>query len=113
VTLTFSRLLGKHLLLAFVLMFFISACSNSDTAASTESTPKQPLPEQNSAGAKLLIDYCSECHAPPRPSQHIKGEWKSTVLRMRDHRTYQGYHTLSDEQVVTLTEYLDKHAPEK
>ncbi len=109
---TFSNRSTSKLLLATLLVSFITACTQGGDGNSVSSPQKKPLPEADSIGAKLLVDYCSECHAPPHPKQHIKGEWKSTVLRMRDHRTYQGYPTLNDEEVIILTEYLDKHAPE-
>jgi hypothetical protein len=100
---------SKHVLLAMLLLLFVAACSNGERT--TDQASKKPtLPEPDSAGAKLLIEYCSECHAPPHPTKHAKGEWKSVVQRMSDHRTTQGYHTLSDDELITLAEYLDKHA---
>ncbi len=107
---TFSNRSISKLLFATLLIALSTAACDSESSAGV--TQKKPLPEPDSMGAKLLVDYCSECHAPPHPRQHVKGEWKSTVLRMRDHRSFQGYPTLNDEEVIILTEYLDKHAPE-
>jgi len=77
-----------------------------------EFSPEKDLPEPKSAGATLLMEYCSECHAPPKPATHLKGEWKNVIFRMQNHRLMESMTTLSDEQMTTLVEYMDKHAAE-
>lgn len=100
---------NKKLLLVG-LIALLAACSKSDPG--TENLSKKPLPEPESAGAKLLLEFCSDCHAHPHPSKHVKGEWKSIVWRMNDNRTTDGLVSLTDEQTKTLIDYLDKYAKE-
>ena len=104
-TLSFVTKYSKHLLIVLLCIGFTSACSQNDS-----DKKQKPLPEPNSAGAQLLKKYCSDCHLPPHPSVHVQGEWKNVVLRMSAHRTTQGYHTLTDDELITLTDYLEKYA---
>ena len=103
----FVTKLSKPLLMAVFCIGFVSACSQDNSG---EAIAQKPLPEVNTAGAQLLEKYCSDCHLPPHPDLHAQGEWKNVVLRMSHHRTMRGYHTLSDEELITLTDYLEKHA---
>ncbi|MDH5300283.1 MAG: cytochrome c [Gammaproteobacteria bacterium] len=75
-------------------------------------SPSKDLPEPDSEGAKVLMDFCSQCHAPPKPSTHLKGEWRNVVLRMQNHRLMESMDTLSEQQIASLVAYLDKHASE-
>lgn len=43
--------------------------------------PRQ-LPEPNSAGARLVVAYCVQCHHLPNPAMHDAVRWKSVVARM-------------------------------
>lgn len=99
---------GQRGLMLGLCLLMLSACSENQQNGSV--SPK-PLPEPNSVGAKLLKEYCSDCHLPPNPATHVKGEWKSVVVRMSNHRKMQSLAALNDEEIKTLTEYLDKHAP--
>lgn len=40
------------------------------------------LPEPNSAGARLVVAYCVQCHHLPNPAMHDAVRWKSVVARM-------------------------------
>jgi cytochrome c2 len=42
----------------------------------------QDLPDPESEGASLLVQYCSECHNLPSPSMHSVGEWPVVAERM-------------------------------
>jgi cytochrome c2 len=40
------------------------------------------LPEPDSAGAKLTLRYCVQCHNLANPAMHDAGRWPSVVARM-------------------------------
>ena len=40
------------------------------------------LPEPNSKGAQLLVQYCAQCHNLPSPAMHSATDWPSIVRRM-------------------------------
>ena len=93
----------KSFLLLLPLM--LSACELSSQQAS-----KAELPEPGSPGAVLLKEFCSNCHAPPRPAAHSADEWANVVFRMQERRRMEGYKLLADDEVSTLVEYLQRNA---
>ncbi len=40
------------------------------------------LPDSGSAGAKVLVTYCTQCHALPSPATHSATDWPSVARRM-------------------------------
>ena len=40
------------------------------------------LPEPNSKGAQLVVQYCAQCHNLPTPSMHSATDWPSITRRM-------------------------------
>ncbi|HVM43356.1 MAG TPA: hypothetical protein VMT77_07610 [Gemmatimonadales bacterium] len=42
----------------------------------------ESLPEPASPGAKILAQYCSQCHALPSPAMHAAVEWPQVARRM-------------------------------
>ena len=40
------------------------------------------LPQQDSLGAELVVQYCGLCHGVPRPSTHAAADWPSVLRRM-------------------------------
>lgn len=40
------------------------------------------LPEPNAAGARVLGQYCTQCHALPSPSMHGAADWPAVTRRM-------------------------------
>ena len=77
------------------------------------------LPESNSAGAKLVTRYCSQCHGLPSPKQHSASGWPLTVARMNmrmqwmsRNNSSMNIHAPTEEELRTLTAYLQKYAAE-
>lgn len=68
------------------------------------------LPEPESAGAKLMKKYCSDCHAPPATTVHLAEEWPNVIYRMQERRRMKAYQLLDDDEQATLVIYLQKHA---
>ena len=51
----------------------------------TPAPSAKPLPDADSAGAKLVSSYCVQCHAAPQPTLHTAKEWTSVTQRMHIH----------------------------
>ena len=84
---------------------FLAACQPTSTDVTA---PAVIDPE--SAGAKVLVKYCSDCHAPPRPASHVAEEWPGVVYRMQEERRMKGYSLMKNDDVDTLVAYLQQHA---
>jgi cytochrome c5 len=76
--------------------------------------PPDSLPEPNSPGAKLLVQYCTQCHALPSPAMHGPADWPSVARRMWVRIDMMagalGVETPSTAQRAELLAYLEKHA---
>jgi hypothetical protein len=72
----------------------------------------KPLPDADSAGAKLVSSYCVQCHAAPQPTLHTAREWTSVAERMhiRMDSGWQGIKTPSEQEMKTIVAYMQKHA---
>lgn len=74
------------------------------------------LPDPDSSGAKIVGSICSQCHAPPSPALHTKGEWAGVTARMRQHMQAQtgaagaGVRIPSTAELDAITQYLAGHA---
>ncbi len=77
-----------------------------------EATAKQKIIDPTSAGAKVLVKFCSDCHAPPQPAVHQAKEWPNVLYRMQERRRMKAYELMSDEELAVLTDYLERHAKE-
>lgn len=75
------------------------------------------LPDGTSSGAKLLITYCTQCHATPYPALHTASEWDALIPRMRAHMTEPaagaGVKIPDDSEVQAIDRYLGEHARTK
>lgn len=79
------------------------------------------LPEPQSAGARLAVRYCVQCHHLPNPQMHSADRWKTIVERMNWRMQGQGnmgvlmkdmmagVEAPSAEELATLTAYLQNH----
>lgn len=80
----------------------------------------EELPESQSSGAKLLVQYCTQCHNLPGPGMHSAQAWQSVVKRMNQRmQMMSGRNTMgmmhdveapTDRELETLNAYLQKHA---
>ncbi len=80
------------------------------------------LPEPKSAGARLTIQYCVQCHNLPNPAMHHAARWPGIVNRMVPRMEGRGnlgklmadmmagVKAPSLEEVNVLVAYLRKHA---
>ena len=79
------------------------------------------IPEPASAGARLTVRYCVQCHYLPNPAMHTADRWKSVVDRMVWRMRGNGnmgplmkdmmgrVSAPSDAEVDTLTRYLERY----
>jgi hypothetical protein len=70
------------------------------------------LPEPESKGAKLYVEYCSGsgCHDPIPPQVDSMGYWNNQYDRMLVLMTDQGWKLPSPEEDRIIRAYLEKHA---
>ena len=74
------------------------------------------LPEPKAAGAKLLTQYCTQCHGLPSPKQHSADGWPMTVTRMHTRMQWMsqnsamGIKAPTEDELKTLLGYLQTHA---
>jgi len=70
------------------------------------------LPKEDSAGAKLVGTYCTQCHAAPKPSLHTAKEWSAVAERMETHMTAYGsaVKTPSEGELKAIISYMQEHA---
>ncbi|BDZ72316.1 MULTISPECIES: SHOCT domain-containing protein [Methylophaga] len=75
------------------------------------------LPELNSAGARLIKQYCMQCHASPTPKQHTAPAWPTIVARMNTRMQWMSSNNKAmnikaptENELRTITAYLQKHA---
>ena len=74
------------------------------------------LPDSQSAGAKLLNQYCTQCHGLPTPELHSAGGWAPVTQRMAMRMQWMSNYGRTPIQaptpaeLQTLTEYLRQHA---
>lgn len=70
------------------------------------------LPDGQQLGAKLMGDYCTQCHGLPHPSMHAESEWPAVAGRMyqRMQRFRGRVSAPSESEFVAIVAYLQEHA---
>lgn len=78
-----------------------------------------PLDKQHMTGletdaGKAFQSTCSQCHGAPDPGIHTSHEWPRVVLRMKSHILRTGKKMPTQDTLMQIIDYLQKHAePEK
>jgi hypothetical protein len=76
---------------------FVSACTK--------------IPEPESAGGQLYAQRCSQgCHGAYRVDTMKFEMWKMVVRRMQGEMVRRGLPALTDTELQTLLEYLERHS---
>jgi mono/diheme cytochrome c family protein len=79
----------------------------------------EDLPEPNSAGAKLMVKYCAQCHDLPSPAMHSAAEWPTIADWMFRRISMMGgmgmmggmnIEAPSPTEQQTIVAYLRKHS---
>ncbi len=68
-----------------------------------------PLPLKGT-GAMAYINYCSQCHDPPHPRQHVAAEWPAVVDRMQEYAYFIGRNPINDQEKASILEFLKSGA---
>jgi cytochrome c5 len=81
------------------------------------------LPDSGSAGARLLVRFCEQCHDLPNPQYRTAGQWPSIFARMLGRMQMMGGGMMghgmmgmgrieapTDSEARTLLDYLQTHA---
>jgi cytochrome c5 len=72
------------------------------------------LPDRNNAGAKVLVQYCTQCHALPSPAAHGAQDWPFVTRQMwlfiDQMRGELGVQSPSTAERVQLLNYLQANA---
>ncbi len=82
------------------------------------SAPVRPesLPDPTNAGARVLVQYCTQCHAMPSPSAHGAQDWPFITRQMwvyiDEMKGELGVQAPSTAERVQLLTYLQAHALE-
>jgi cytochrome c5 len=77
-----------------------------------EAASAKPLPDADSAGAKLVSAYCAQCHGTPQPLLHTTTEWPGVTQRMHElmNRGWQGIKSPTEQEMKTIVAYMQRHA---
>jgi len=94
-------------LISVAICVFLQACSLPPPGAGIS---PEPLPQAESPGAKLLQQHCANCHGAPLPNTHSAEVWPSVVYRMQTRIITKAYQPLTELEVTTLIEYLQRNA---
>ncbi len=80
----------------------------------------EELPDPQSNGAKLLAQYCTQCHDLPSPRMHSAQAWPSVVERMNQRMQMMSSRNMmgmmrdmeapTERELETLMAYLQKYA---
>ena len=65
---------------------------------------------QNDDGHSLTVEFCSDCHAAPRPAAHSAREWPGVVARMLENMRRGGKPLPGPGQTGTILDYLQANA---
>jgi len=69
------------------------------------------LPDADSPGARLVADYCTQCHMTPNPKLHTKEEWAGVEARMQEHiASGPGIRAPSAGDLQKILAYMQEHA---
>jgi hypothetical protein len=82
-------------------------------AGASGSNGKTSLPDPDSPGARLVGDYCTQCHVAPAPTLHTKDEWANVVGRMHvnlERRASARIRAPDDAQWEAIFAYMQQHA---
>jgi len=80
------------------------------TACTIPGPRDTPLPDAESAGAKVYSARCSNCHALPHPQRLGYNAWLGLIPVMEQRMQERGMQKLSGEERDKLLAYLKAHS---
>jgi hypothetical protein len=70
----------------------------------------RPLPEGDSAEAKVYVQECGLCHPPIHPGAMTPAMWRIQVDRMDELRRRRGLPPLAESHRGLILSYLDRNS---
>lgn len=83
-----------------LIALFCFACAGKPT----------PIPDIDSAEAKLFAKKCGECHSVPHPMRHTASQWEHMISVMEKQMEHEKMHPLTKDEKETILGYLKKHS---
>ncbi len=71
---------------------------------------KKHTSDLDTPAGKAFQEICSQCHGAPSPDTHTVNEWPRVVLRMKSHIIRTGKTMPSQDVLMQIIEYLQKHS---
>jgi len=96
----------QGLLMPLLALLLLSACDTPRKGAALT------YPDANSADFQVFARQCSQCHAPPQPTAHIRVEWPNVIARMQLHLVQRSMAPMPEADIAVLRRYLENHALE-
>lgn len=69
-----------------------------------------PIPDAESAAARLYVEKCSVCHAAAHPKRHTYDEWQHMMTLMEQRIAERDMDPLSMEDKEQILNYLKENA---
>jgi hypothetical protein len=88
---------ARRLYLAVCLCLPLAGCVSNGGRA---------LPDAQSAGARVFVYRCSQCHDTPHPRRHDYAGWKHLIGLMEQRMTERGMMPLTDSERTAILSYL-------
>ena len=79
----------------------------------SEGVNPDDLPDSESPGAKLVENYCTQCHSLPDPMRHSDSEWPGVVDRMESRIQGSGRRLFNEREKGEIIRYLSNHSEHK
>jgi Dihaem cytochrome c len=79
-------------------------------SASVGCAKSRPLPEPGTYAEQLYVQRCGTCHRPYNPASMTAAMWEVQVEAMRAKIVHAGQPPLSNEQGLTILDYLKRNA---
>ncbi len=70
----------------------------------------RPLPEADSAAARLYVQRCGDCHRPYDPRSMTASMWETQVTLMDGKMREAGIAPLTDDERRAIMDYLTRNA---
>ncbi|HHH36321.1 MAG TPA: hypothetical protein ENK48_05765 [Gammaproteobacteria bacterium] len=89
--------------LSVVMLLGLMAGCDGDGGGMASSPQAIANPED---APSAYLDYCGDCHVPPRPGAHSAEMWPSVVNRMQQRRVAQGLGAIPPVAREAILDYL-------
>jgi len=89
----------RKIIVVLMLLGF-SACSGKPT----------PIPEADTADAKVFASRCGSCHVAPHPKRLDFASWRHMLGVMESQMQHNNVKPLSEDEQKSILSYLERHS---